>query len=171
MAIAYLGLGGNLGDRLGMLRAALKGLADVGRLVAVSPVYETAPWGDLDQPPYLNICCALETILDPFVLLAHAKDLECGIGRRATRHWGPREIDIDILCYEQMHIATPILTVPHPHIAERAFVLAPLADIAPDLLIPGLERTVSALLAALPDVDASVHRVGESAHIVPMTGE
>ncbi len=165
MTRVYLGLGSNLGDRLEMLRAALRGLSDVGRVVVVSSVYETAPWGDADQPLYLNCCCALETTIDPAALLAHAKGIESKLGRRVTRKWGPREIDIDILCFENLVIATSTLTLPHPYLADRAFVLAPLAEIAPELLIPGLNSTVSTLFGAFQEADALV-RVVEPSTVV-----
>jgi 2-amino-4-hydroxy-6-hydroxymethyldihydropteridine diphosphokinase len=151
MALVYLGLGSNLGDRLGMLRAALLELTAFGRLAACSSVYETEPWGDPDQPLFLNLCCALHTQLPPEALHAKLKRTELRLGRRPTRRWGPRAIDIDLLTYDDLCLETPSLTIPHRGIAERAFVLAPLSEIAPRARVPGLPGTVAELLARIPD--------------------
>lgn len=149
MATVYLGLGANLGDRLAQLREALAALPGV---VVCSSVYETEPWGKLDQPRFLNLCCELTTALTPSDLHASTLQIERQLGRAAERErWGPRPIDIDILTYDDLVLSTPELTIPHPGIAERAFVLRPLAEIAPDLRVPGLPGTVSDLLERLPD--------------------
>ena len=151
MATVYLGLGTNLGDRLAHLRQALAGLPG---LRACSSVYETEPWGKLDQPRFLNLCCALETHLVPPDLHAELKALERALGRQpGGERWGPRPIDIDLLTYDDLVLDTPELTIPHPGIAERAFVLRPLAEIAPDLRLPGRADSVADLLARLPDAD------------------
>ena len=120
-------------------------------VVACSSVYETEPWGVTDQPRFLNICCALHTDLSPEALHAHTKAIEARLGRTVGPRWGPRLIDIDILTYDDLVLESDWLTVPHPRIAERAFVLMPLAEIAPDLSIPGVPGTVKEQLAALPD--------------------
>lgn len=135
----YLGIGSNLGDRKGHLQFAVDGLAArAGRVTAVSPVYETEPVGGPTQPDYLNAVVAVETELSPRELLAVAKALEAEAGREPpdpTNRWGPRPLDIDILMVGDERIDEPDLIVPHPRIHQRAFVLAPLADIAPDLVV------------------------------------
>lgn len=168
METVYLGLGTNLGDRLAMLRATLGEIAALGTLFAVSSVYETEPWGDSDQPRFLNLCCALRTDLAPEALHAKLKDLEQRLGRRQTRRWGPRVIDIDLLTYGGRTVATERLTIPHPRIAQRAFVLAPLAEIAPALRIPGLDSTVSDLLAQIPEHGSLAWVVAPPSAVLPV---
>ncbi len=170
MAVAYLGLGSNLGDRLGMVCAALARLAMFGD-VASSSVYETEPWGDQEQPRYLNLCCRLATTLSARGLHRAIKRIERDLGRQPSRRWGPREIDIDLLAYESLELRTAALTIPHPRIAQRAFVLAPLAEIAPNLHIPGLPGSVSEQLARLPGVEAQVRIVAPPPTAVPRPGE
>lgn len=132
---AFVGLGSNLGDRLGHLRRAVEGLPDV---VAVSPVYETDPVGGPAQGPYLNAVVELDTDLDPSELLAACRHVEGVAGRERGERWGPRTLDADLLLAGDLVVETPDLTVPHPRMWERRFVLAPLADLAPDLVPPGL---------------------------------
>ena len=135
---AYLGLGSNLGDRAAHLQFALDGLAArAGRVVAVSAVYETEPVGGPPQPDYLNAVVALDTDLDARALLAVAKALEGEAGRdpEAAERWGPRPLDIDVLMVGDEVVDEPDLVVPHPRIHQRAFVLAPLADVAPGLVV------------------------------------
>jgi len=136
---AYLGLGSNLGDRAAHLQFGLDGLAArAGRVVAISPVYETEPVGGPPQPDYLNAVVAVETALSPRQLLEVAKALEAEAGREPTdpdKRWGPRPLDIDILVMGDERVDEPDLVVPHPRIHQRAFVLAPLADIAPELVV------------------------------------
>ncbi len=143
---AFLGLGGNLGDRRASLRAGLGRLAPEVVVEAVSPLYETEPVGVVDQPPFLNAVCRARTALEPQALLAWVKGIEQAAGRRSGPRWGPRPLDIDILVYGDAAIDSPNLQIPHPRLAERAFVLCPLADLAPDLYIPGVGRTVRDLL-------------------------
>ena len=132
---AFLGLGSNLGDRWGYLRAAVAALPDV---VAVSPVYETEPVGGPGgQGPYLNLVVELDTDLAPRSLLDLAGSLEEAAGRVRAERWGPRTLDVDVLLVGDLTVDEPDLVVPHPRMWERAFVLAPLADLAPELVPPG----------------------------------
>jgi 2-amino-4-hydroxy-6-hydroxymethyldihydropteridine diphosphokinase len=136
---AYFGLGSNLGDRAAHLQFALEGLADrAGRVVAISPVYETEPVGGPPQPDFLNAVVAVETALSPRELLRVAKALEAEAGREPPQpgqRWGPRPLDIDVLLVGDERVDEPDLVVPHPRIHQRAFVLAPLADVAPELVV------------------------------------
>ena len=136
---AFLGLGSNLGDRAGALRTAVAGLPDV---VAVSPVYETEPvGGPHGQPAYLNLVVELSTYLSPRRLLEIAGQLETAAGRIRAERFGPRTLDVDVLLVGHEVVDEPDLTVPHPRMHERRFVLAPLADLAPELVpAPGLEH-------------------------------
>lgn len=157
MVEAYLGLGSNLGDREAMLRSAVAALsaADDVAVAAISPVYETPPWGPVPQGPYLNACVTVETRLSPRALLDLCLAIERRHGRERAVRWGPRTLDIDILDYGGQHLDEPGLALPHPRLSERAFVLVPLADIAPDLVIEG--RTVAAWRAAI-DADGVTAR-------------
>lgn len=154
-----VGLGANIGDRRAALAAALAALARDVDIVRVSSVYETAPFGDVDQPAFLNACAVGTTSLSARALLDAMKSIESRLGRKARRRWGPREIDIDLLLYGDEIIAEQDLVVPHPGLTERAFVLVPLAEIAPDLVIPGREMTVVRALAALPRQPGDVRLV------------
>lgn len=148
---AALGFGGNLGDPVAAFAAALTRLTlhpDTA-LVRLSSVYRTAPWGNLDQPEFLNMAALIETSLPARDLLALCLSLEREGGRERRERWGPRTLDIDILSYGSETLDEPGLQIPHPRIAERAFVLAPLAEIAPGLVIGG--RTTAALLDAVSD--------------------
>lgn len=139
MLTAYLSLGSNLGEREHNLREAIERLKTKGaRVEAVSRVYETAPIGDTQEPVphYLNCVVRLATSLPPNALLQHTQSVERAGGRVPSFHWGPRSIDIDILLYDGVTIETDSLTIPHPRLVERAFVLRPLADVAPDLVLP-----------------------------------
>ena len=152
MPTVYLGLGANLGKRRETIDAALARLADhpAIRVCAVSALIETAPvGGPAGQPNYLNGAAAIETNLDPAALLAELKRIEHDLGRRDGPRWGPRPIDLDILLYGDLALASPDLTIPHPRLRERRFVLAPLAQIAPDAIDPVTGLAVRALLARL----------------------
>ena len=131
---AFLGLGSNLGDRLGHLRRAVAAIPDV---VAVSPVYETEPVGGPPQGPYLNLVVELRTTLHARRLLQECHRLEAAAGRRRTVRFGPRTLDVDVLLVGAERVDEPDLVVPHPRLWERRFVLAPLADLAPELLPAG----------------------------------
>ena len=151
--LVVLGLGSNLGDRDAFLRAALAGLAPVYQIERVSSIYETAPQLVAEQPFYHNLVSAGQTRLAPLDLLHFLKALEQRLGRTPSYRYGPREIDLDVLLYGDQIIATPELTVPHPRMAERAFVLVPLAEIAPDLRHPVLGRSMRELAAVVADQD------------------
>lgn len=142
MAEAFLALGGNLGDVRATFERAIAMLCKDGAvaLAARSSDYRTPPWGVTDQPAFLNAVIAVVTTLPPHKLLNRALDCERALGRDRARerHWGPRTIDIDILAYDNLELHDADLTLPHPHLFERAFVLVPLAEIAPDRLIGGI---------------------------------
>jgi 2-amino-4-hydroxy-6-hydroxymethyldihydropteridine diphosphokinase len=146
---ATLALGTNLGDRVGNIEEAIRSLTGDGavRLVKRSPLYRSAPWGVTDQDWFVNACISIDTDLSPRELLKRCQAVENGMGRIRTRHWGPRIIGVDILTFGDLKISEPDLVVPHPLIAERAFVLVPLKDIAPDLTING--ASLGGMLAKL----------------------
>ena len=150
--VTFIALGTNLGDRIANLRAALRSLPPDVEPVTVSRVYETPPWGYADQPAFLNLVIQATTRLSPESLLGKLKELEVQLGREPGFRWGPRLIDLDILFYDNLILDSPPLVLPHKRLHERAFVLVPLADIAPDLIHPVLGKTVRDLLA---EVDAS----------------
>ena len=141
MAEALLAFGGNMGDVRAALDRAVAQLCDgtTVRLAARSSEYRTPPWGVEDQPPFVNLCIAVATTLPPQALLIRAQAIERAFGRdrERERRWGPRSVDIDLLAYDDLTIATPELTLPHPRLFERAFVLVPLAEIAPERVIAG----------------------------------
>lgn len=151
MTRAFVALGGNLGDTRAYLRQALDRLACLpdSRLLGHSRFYRTPPWGVREQPAFLNAAAVLDTGLAPHALLDALLDIERAAGRvRDGERWGPRTLDLDLLHVDGMALHDERLTLPHPRIAERAFVLLPLAELAPDLELPGQGR-VEALLAAV----------------------
>jgi 2-amino-4-hydroxy-6-hydroxymethyldihydropteridine diphosphokinase len=150
--IVYLALGTNLGDRPGNLRDATAALLPVVTVLDASPVYETQPWGMTDQPAFLNMVIKGDTYLGPLELLKHLKRMETQLGRLPAVRYGPRKIDIDILFYADLILDTPELTIPHPSLHERAFVLVPLTDLAPDLVHPVFGKTVRQLLAGVDGI-------------------
>ena len=153
MAELALGLGSNLGNRLANLRQAVRLIEnDVGPVFRRSDVFETEPWGVTDQPHFLNACLSLNLDkAEPEALLAALKDIEKRMGRKETVRWGARSIDIDILLFGDRVCETPCLRIPHLHLAERAFVLTPLAQILPRWAHPLTGRTVAEMSAALED--------------------
>lgn len=160
MIDAAIGMGGNLGDPAASLRAALAALdaAEGVRVTAVSSLWRTPPWGDLDQPPFLNACARLSTDLSARALLELLLATEADLGRERekARRWGPRLVDLDLLWHGDAALDEPGLQVPHPRLAERAFVLVPLAEIAPEKILFG--RRISELRAACDD--AGIERIG-----------
>jgi 2-amino-4-hydroxy-6-hydroxymethyldihydropteridine diphosphokinase len=149
---AYIGIGSNLNDPADQVGQAFQALADlpVSRLAARSPCYRTAPvGGPTDQPDYLNAAAALETALTPDALLAALQAIENAQGRVRAERWGPRTLDLDLLLYGSITRDDPRLTLPHPRLHQRAFVLYPLHDIAPELIIPG-QGELAALLGNCP---------------------
>lgn len=145
----YIALGTNLGDRLANLRAAVAAMPPEVTLLAESHVYETPPWGYEDQPPFLNMVVKAETTLEPEPLLKYLKQVEAELGREQNFRWGPRLIDLDILFYDDLFLDTPPLVIPHPRLHERAFVLVPLADVAPELVHPVLQKSIKDILSEL----------------------
>lgn len=138
VADVLLGLGGNLGDPVVAIEAALARLEASGvRILARSAAYRTKPWGVTDQPDFVNLCVAASTELPPDALLGLIHRIEAQLGRERRERWGPRTIDIDILTYGDDAIDTPDLVIPHPCLTERAFVLVPLSEIAPDRIVRG----------------------------------
>ncbi|HEU5199150.1 MAG TPA: 2-amino-4-hydroxy-6-hydroxymethyldihydropteridine diphosphokinase [Ktedonobacterales bacterium] len=154
LPLVFLGLGSNVGDRLAHLRAALEALEPAYHIERLSSVYETAPQLVTDQPAFYNLVCAGRTSLPPHDLLRLLKTLEARLGRQSRYRYGPREIDLDILLYSDLVLETADLTIPHPRLAERAFVLVPLAEIVPDLLHPVLKRPIRELAALVSDQPA-----------------
>jgi 2-amino-4-hydroxy-6-hydroxymethyldihydropteridine diphosphokinase len=162
VSTAYLSLGSNVGKRLALLRQALIELEARGVVVKkVSPIYETVPVGFSAQPKFLNAACSAETYLEPRQLLRAIAEVESVLGRVRTFPDAPRTIDVDILFYDDRVVTTRHLVIPHPRIVSRAFVLAPLADIAPELVHPQLGLKVRELLANIGGGGNSCKRIQE----------
>ncbi len=159
--IVYIGIGSNLGDRVEHLWDAVKAVEQFGGLISVSSVYETEPFGvrDEDQPMYLNMVVGVRTSLEPKRLLVELLRIETENGRVRHRRGESRTLDLDILMYGKGVVESSELHIPHPRMHRRAFVMMPLAEIAPELVVPTLGKTVSEIAAALPD--QGVRRVGE----------
>jgi 2-amino-4-hydroxy-6-hydroxymethyldihydropteridine diphosphokinase len=143
--LIFIALGTNMGDRQANLQAAIHAMHPAVSILDRSPVYETPPWGYEQQPEFLNQVVKGYTELPPLDLLTFLKDIERRMGRQKTIRYGPRLIDLDILLYDDLVMDNPQLVIPHPRLAERAFVLVPLADLAPDLRHPVLGQTIKAL--------------------------
>ena len=155
---AFIGLGTNLGDRAALLRAAVERLRAGGDVVAVSDVYETAPVGGPgDQGSYLNLVVELRTADGPRRLLERCHELEAAAGRVRTVRWGPRTLDADVLWVEGCQVDEPDLTVPHPRLWERRFVLQPLSDLAPDLVTSEQVRASGGEVARMGRLTASLN--------------
>lgn len=150
----YLSLGSNLGNRSDNLRRAIDALRDVVTVDAISSLYASAPVGVTDQPEFLNMALVAETNVEPLPLLGHVKQVEEAVGRTTTYRWGPRVVDIDIVLYGGLILETPELTIPHPQMAERAFVLIPLAEIAPNVIDPQSGLTLRRLADRVAGADS-----------------
>jgi GTP cyclohydrolase-4 len=153
MHIVYLALGANIGDRQSNIDAALQRLGMAVKLDMVSSIYETEPVGYLDQPRFLNMVCQGTTALSPRELLAFVKQIESDLGRQPSIRNGPRPIDIDILLYDDLRVKYEDLVIPHPRMAERAFVLVPLAEIAPAVVEPVSGKPILSLAQSMPQQD------------------
>lgn len=164
-ARCLIALGSNLGDRLANLQAGLREIADADGVdvVAVSPIYETAPVGGPDgQGPYLNAALAADVAIDAESLLGMLHRIEEGRERSRDVYWGPRTLDLDLLVHGSLVVDTPTLQVPHPRMHERRFVMVPVCDIAPDLVHPTLGRTMRDLLADLPPDPGELTRFSDT---------
>jgi len=160
---AFIGLGANLGDRDQQLAESLRCLGRKSKIMKVSSVYETEPWGFQDQPNFLNQVVELETELNPSELLQELKAIESDMGRESTFRYGPRKIDLDILFYDELELSTETLVIPHPSLHERAFVLIPLAEIAPDLVHPTLHHTIRELSEKIDSTGVHLYVDGNAA--------
>ncbi|TMZ46481.1 2-amino-4-hydroxy-6-hydroxymethyldihydropteridine diphosphokinase [Klebsiella pneumoniae] len=167
----YLGLGSNLGDRLNHLQQAVEQLQAHPeiRVTRVSSIYETVPVGPVEQPDFLNMVVAAETTLAPEELLSAVQEIEQRLHRVRTIRWGPRTLDIDILLYGERVLRQEGLTLPHPRMEERAFVLIPLLEVAGNLRIPGSGATVQARLEAAPD-RSGVRKTPYRMNLTPVVG-
>ena len=154
MTVCALSLGSNIGNRLENIRQAVVLMKPLGEVTKRSAVYETPPWGVEEQPRFLNVCILLETDEPPKALLGKLKKIEQAVGRTKHERWRPREIDVDILTYGGEVIDDEGLTVPHPRMRERAFVMIPLSEIAPDMKIPADDCEVSAIAQKIREKSA-----------------
>ncbi|MBN2367213.1 MAG: 2-amino-4-hydroxy-6-hydroxymethyldihydropteridine diphosphokinase [Calditrichaeota bacterium] len=146
MPEAVIAIGSNVGNRLSYLRKAVDQLHSIGKVLSVAPLYETTPYGFKEQPDFLNSVILMQTTLFPHDLLQRLKDIETAVGRKKREKWGPREIDLDIIFYDNLSLHSADLTIPHPDFRNRRFVLKPLNDIAPQWKSPLDGETVSEML-------------------------
>lgn len=153
MSVAYIGLGSNIGDKVGNLKRTIVELGKVpgNKVLTVSSFYKTEPVGEVEQDWFINAAVKIETGLAPRELLKTLLDIERDLGRVREIKWGPRIIDLDILLYDDLVIEEEGLAIPHPYLHKRGFVLTPLAEIAPAYVHPGLNKSVSELLSMLKD--------------------
>ncbi len=154
----YLSVGSNLGDRQANLEAIRSALPPEVEVLQASAIYKTEPWGYTDQPDFLNQVLLVGTSLAPWALLAYLKGIEQALGREPGIRFGPRLVDIDIIFYDDLILQEEELTIPHPRFQERAFVLVPLAEISPDLLIPGSDQTAADLLKGLDTTGVELYQ-------------
>lgn len=159
MAQIYLALGSNLGDRLQNLRDAVEQLSPQVRVTKISGVYDTAPWGVIEQPRFLNLVLAGETELAPIQVLRLLKEIERAMGRQETVRYGPRVIDLDVLLYDDVIFENEVLQIPHPRMHERRFVLEPLAEISPEVVHPKLKKSARELL---DDLSAAIRKLADA---------
>ncbi len=167
MHLAYIGFGSNIGERLTYIQNSLYSLSVVEgiTLKTISSIYKTEPVGNVAQDDFLNGVVSVETSLSPHSLLHTLKDIEISIGRKHRTRWGPREIDMDILIYDDLCLQTPDLTIPHPEMHLRRFVLTPLAEISSDLPHPVLNKSILSLLHSLKDDKSVVKDISYSVNI------
>ena len=159
ISVAYIGLGSNLGDSAGNLRAAVDMMREIAVDIRRSPMYRTAPQGFSNQPPFYNAVCRVAMVLTPYELMERLLRIESELGRRRTFRNAPRLLDLDILLFGRRVLNTPPVILPHPGMAERLFVLKPLADIAPQLRHPVNGLTVAEMLRSLPAQSDAIERV------------
>ena len=154
---AFIGLGSNLGERLRNLERAIALFPPQVRALRLSSVWQTTPWGYEQQPDFLNQVAQVETRLSALELLSHLKRIERVLGREPSFTYGPRLIDLDILLYDELVCSQPELTIPHPHLAERAFMLQPLKEIAPELVHPVLKVSIAELAGRISNEGVSLY--------------
>ncbi|WP_210367821.1 2-amino-4-hydroxy-6-hydroxymethyldihydropteridine diphosphokinase [Bacillus sp. REN3] len=151
--IAYIALGSNMGDRFGYLKKSILLLEQHEKIKVVntSSIYETDPVGFTDQAQFLNMVIQVETDLEPLGLLDVCLGIELYLGRKREVRWGPRTLDLDILLYNQENVETEKLTIPHPRMSERAFVILPLLEMDPDIKLPTMDQPLKSCLQSIPD--------------------